>query len=70
MEVGLVGDLLTLTLEWVTFLNVGFLSVTRHHLACYGDFAAAGSGRRARRLIVLCISNPNPNPNPSLVRDM
>ena len=23
---------LTLTLEWVTFLDVGFLSVTRHHL--------------------------------------
>ena len=28
--------------------------------------AAEGSGWRARRLIVLCISNPNP----SLVRDM
>ena len=39
------------------------------HSMRYGDFAAAfGSGRLARRLIVLCISNPNPNP--SLVRDM
>jgi len=48
--------------QW-TYYNEGSGEVALAH-------AMATSRRRARRLIVLCISNPNTNPNPSLVRDM